>query len=458
MNIFETSVLMYLAIGAMMSAIAVAVGVRRVAVVSRKISQTALRDLLANDYYEAVSVLSPAYNVADSVVGSVRSMLNLQHPQFEVIVVNDGSTDSTLDELVAAFDLMEVPIAHDERIRTRLLVRMFRSVNQANLTVIDKIHGGRADALNAGLNLARRPLVATVDAGTICDPQALVRACRVFMEDPSVIAAVGAHRSATTTEMHDGRIDADAPRTLAGRIQANADVRNSIALAAADRFGSVLSISGCTTMRRQALRDVGGFDSTTLASDVDVAIRLHSRFGRDKRIVYIPEPMCWTKPVTTLRELAAARSKATRGLVSTLIAHRRMVGNPKDGRIGMLSLPAVIAFDVLLPVVEVVTYAYLAASAIFGHVDLAFAGLFLVLTAAYPALLSHVAVGAETLSGGCYAKPTDRFMIALAAICERVGIHQVLSVLRAYAALTPGKRIKRASTALPRRAPAVPVS
>ena len=446
MNLFELSVILFLAVGCLLGSLVVAIGVRQVSIHARKVSRTALKDLLANDYYEAVSMLVPAYNVEGSIVASVRSMLNLQHPQFEVIVINDGSADGTMSAMIHAFGLMEVPIAHDERIRTRLVVRMYRSVNHANLTVIDKLHGGRADALNAGLNLARRPLVCTVDAGMICDPQVLVRACRVFMEDASVIAAVGATRSSPSVELVDGHLEPIAPRSFAGRIQANADIRNSVGMAAAARMGTVMSLGGCTTIRRQALRDIGGYDAKARANDMDVAIRLHSRFGRDKRIAFIPEPMCWTPSVSDIAELGATWARRTRGIVATMWTHRRMMLNPRDGRIGMFALPAIFAFDVLTPVVEAATYGYLAVSAITGHFHAPFAALFAWLTAGYPALVSHVAVGAETMSGGCYARPADRIKIALVAIAERIGVHQVISVIRTYATFTPSHRIARAKS------------
>ena len=181
------------------------VGLRSVVVHSRELSDLALKDLLEHDVFMPVSVLVPAYNEEKSIVASVRSFITMHYPLFEVVVVCDGPTDGTLERLIEDFSLVEEPMVYSRKLETKPVRRVMRSLRYPNLVVADKENGGKADAVNAAINLARYPLIAPVDSDSILDAQAVLRASRMFLEDDDVLAVGGTIRPLNGAVMEGGR-------------------------------------------------------------------------------------------------------------------------------------------------------------------------------------------------------------------------------------------------------------
>ena len=256
------------------SAALAAIGMRAVITNKRKATRTVLKDLLVNDYYEGASIVVAANNERESIVGTVRSMLNQQHPAFEIIVSDDGSTDGTIDELIRAFELTPVPIAHDETLQTRRVRRLLRSAAYANLTVIDKEYGGRADAINAALNVANSPLVCVVGSGSDLDPQALLRISRAFIEDESVGTVVAVSRPAEASV-----------RGLVGSMRVS---RQVLHLAGRNALGLTTPTAGPVMMRRAALMGAGGWTHEA------------RRPSSEGRTVLIPDVVCRQTPARSL--------------------------------------------------------------------------------------------------------------------------------------------------------------
>jgi cellulose synthase/poly-beta-1,6-N-acetylglucosamine synthase-like glycosyltransferase len=182
-------------------------GLRAIVVIfAREFSQGTLRDLLERDIYKPVSILVPAYDEEVSVVANVQSLLALQFPEFEVIVISDGSGDQTVQRLIDEFALAEQPFLSRQDLKTATIRRTYRSLTHPNLLVVDKDNGGKADALNAGLNLARFPLFAAVDADSMLDAEAILRATRLFVEDENLVAVGGTIRPLNSSEVEGGKI------------------------------------------------------------------------------------------------------------------------------------------------------------------------------------------------------------------------------------------------------------
>jgi cellulose synthase/poly-beta-1,6-N-acetylglucosamine synthase-like glycosyltransferase len=183
LNGYQYVLLVYFSSLNILYALFTCIGLRAIVVVfAREFSQGSLRDLLERDVYKPVSILVPAHNEEVHIVDSVRSLLALQFPEFEIVVVSDGSEDGTMDQLIRAFALAEQPWASRHT---------YRSLTHPNLIVVDKDRGGKADSLNAGLNLARYPLFAAVDADSLLDGEAILRASRLFVEDETLVAVGG---------------------------------------------------------------------------------------------------------------------------------------------------------------------------------------------------------------------------------------------------------------------------
>jgi cellulose synthase/poly-beta-1,6-N-acetylglucosamine synthase-like glycosyltransferase len=410
-----------------------------VIVFAREFSQGSLRDLLERDVYKPVSILVPAYDEEVSIVGSVRSLLGLQFPEFEVIVVSDGSTDHTMDRLVDAFALVEQPWAIRQDLPTAAIRRTFRSLTHPNLVVIDKENGGKADALNAGLNHARYPLFAAVDADSMLDAEAILRATRLFVEDETLVAVGGTIRPLNAAVVRDGRVtDLVMPKGWLERFQILEYARAFFTGRSGwSHFKSLLIISGAFGLfRRTAVLEAGGFLVGTVSEDMELVVRLHKHFlraGKPYNIRFTPDPICWTEVPADLGTLRRQRNRWHRGLCETLWKHKDMLFNPRYGRLGMVAVPYFWFFEALSPVVELSGYLIVVVGMLTGFISPRFAVLFVLLAVLYGMLLSQLAAGVEVFLSNRYPRMRDRLVIFTAAFLEFLGYRQFLVVERTLA-------------------------
>ncbi|MFN4073121.1 MAG: glycosyltransferase family 2 protein [Thermus sp.] len=276
-------------------------GIHMIVKYARQISELALKDLLEREGYLPVSILVPAYNEEKTIAHSVRSFLSLHYPEFEVIVVADGPKDRTLEVLKEAFRLVEVEWVYRRALATKPVRAVYRSLVYPNLIVVDKENGGKADALNAGLNLARYPLFCAVDADSLLDAQALLRASRLFLEDDRVLAVGGTVRPLNGAVVQEGMVEElRLPRSFLEIMQVIEYARGFfMGRAGWSAMGALLIISGAFGLfrREEALR-VGGYRTDTVGEDMELVVRLHRRAreeGREYRILYTPDPICYTE-------------------------------------------------------------------------------------------------------------------------------------------------------------------
>jgi cellulose synthase/poly-beta-1,6-N-acetylglucosamine synthase-like glycosyltransferase len=422
------------------------IGLRTVIVYSRELSELALKDLLEREVYKPVSVLVPAYNEERSIVASVRSMVSLQYPRFEVIVVSDGSTDRTIERLVEAFALVEEPRVWAKRLPTQPVHRVFRSLRYPNLVVADKENGGKADALNAALDLARYPLIAAVDSDSVLDAQAILRASRLFVEDESLIAVGGTIRPLNGAVLEGGRpVELRMPHRWIERVQIVEYARAFfLGRAGWNWFGALLIISGAFGLfRRDAVVRIGGYSTETVGEDMDLVMRLyreHVRQGIAHRIVFSPDPICWTEVPSDMRSLRRQRGRWHRGLWTNLWSNREMLFNPRYGRLGMLAVPYFWIFEGMGPIIEVTGFATFALAAILGALEPSIAWLFLSLAVLHGLLLSQVAVGVESMLLQRYPRSSDRLILLAAGLLEFLGFHQILTLERFRASFQVGRK------------------
>ncbi len=416
-------------------------GLKSIVVYSRELSQITLRDLLARESYKPVSILVPAYNEEKVIVASVRSFLALRYPEFEVIVVSDGSTDRTIAELIAAFALVEVPPVYCKTLQSLPVRRMFRSARHPNLIVLEKENGGKADALNAAIDVARYPLVCSVDADSLLDADALLRATRPFLEDESVVAIGGTIRPLNGAKVVDGRVTELAlPRTWLERLQVLEYARAFFSGRAGwSHFDALLIISGAFgVFRRSAVLEVGGYLVGTVGEDMELVVRLHRHYRERKqsyRILFTPDPICWTEVPADFATLRGQRNRWHRGLWETLWTHRALMFNPQYGRLGTFAVPYFLIFEALAPIVEALGWIAMPAAFALGIFNTQFAGLFLLLSVLYGMLLSQLAVGIETLLLQRYPRLSDRIALFAAAFLEFLGYRQLLVFERCLATL-----------------------
>jgi len=399
--------------------------------------------LLGSDVAPVISILAPAHNEAATVTESVRSLLTLRYPSLEVVLVNDGSSDETLDVLKRDFDLVAVHAAPiRRRIQTQPIRALYRSRRTPALVVVDKENGGKADALNAGLVVASGELACAIDADTIVEPDALQRMIRPFLLDDNVVAAGGTLRVVNGSDVRAGRVVRErAPRRFLPGVQAVEYLRAFLAGRAGwSRVNMLLIISGAFGLfRRETVVEAGGYDTTTVGEDAELVVRLH-RHCRDQRrkykITFVADPICWTEAPAERSVLERQRDRWQRGLLETLWRHRRMFANPRYGGIGMIAMPFFLFFEALGPVVEISGLAYCVIGLIFGWINAPYAAVLFGLAFTYGLVLSF---GALLIEGRAFArypgwKDLQRLMVA--AVVENFGYRQWLAIVRTKALWT----------------------
>jgi cellulose synthase/poly-beta-1,6-N-acetylglucosamine synthase-like glycosyltransferase len=207
-----------------------------------------------------ISLLVPAYNEETTIVENVRSLLSLHYPNFEVVVINDGSSDGTLKAVVEAFGLAPVQRYFKETVKHRPIRSLHGSARFPRLLVVDKENGGKSDALNTGINLSRKPVFCAVDADSVLEADALLRAIQPFAERPDRVVAVGGTiRLANGCAVRSGRVvDIGLPRSLLALLQVTEYLRAFLmARLAWSHVNALMLISGAFgIIRRDVAIDV----------------------------------------------------------------------------------------------------------------------------------------------------------------------------------------------------------
>ena len=400
----------------------------------RRPSTAGDEDIFANPCTPPISVILPAYNEQECVVESARSVLSLRYPEFEVVIVDDGSTDETFARLDAEFDLVELDVRLDSDIATMGAVRSVHTArNDDSLVVVRKDNvGKRSDALNTGLNAARHPLVCCMDADSLLESDALLRVARPFVEDPDrMIATGGSIRAVNGSTVYRGRLTSfGQPRSWLARIQIIEYLRSFLlGRTGWSRFRGLLIISGAFGLyRRDLVAAVGGFDTDSLGEDADLVVSLHRLMrdrGEDYRIAFLPDPVCWTEVPSTAKVLGTQRRRWSHGLGQVLWKHRSMMANPRYGRVGMVSMPYYLAFELLGPIVELVGVVAVIVGLLIGAVSVQFALLFATVAFLFGALVSMSALLVEEVVYHKYGRWRDVAVGLLAAVFENIGYRQV---------------------------------
>ena len=388
-----------------------------------------------------ISIIVPAYNEEATIVDSVRSLLLLNYPHFEVVVVSDGSKDRTLDVVRQAFGMLSAPVSYQQPLETAAINGFFRSLSYPDLLVIDKANGGKADAINAGINAARHPLVCVLDADSLLEEHALARAVLPFLEDSTTVAAGGIIRIANGCRVEMGKVlDVGLPRSWLARFQVVEYLRAFLAgRVALSAVNALLIISGAFGIfRRDRVVEVGGFRTDTVGEDMEIVVRLH-RHLRDLRvpyrIVFQPDPVCWTEAPERREILAAQRNRWQRGTLQALGYHWSMMGNPAYGLVGLFALPFYLVFEGVGPLVEFTGFAITVLALALGLLDWRFAWLMFLAAVVYGSMISVASVLLEEMSFRRYMRLRDLFALCAIGVIENFGYRQITSWWRLRGAI-----------------------
>jgi cellulose synthase/poly-beta-1,6-N-acetylglucosamine synthase-like glycosyltransferase len=385
-----------------------------------------------------VSVLVPAYNEEATIASSVRSVLELDYPRFEVIVINDGSKDGTLEALQREFALVAFPETYWRRIAVKPVRAIYRSALYPNLRVIDKENGGKADALNAGINASHCPLFCGVDADSILERESLTRVVEPFLENPLTIATGGSVRIANGCQISSGFLtNVGLPKSPLALLQVMEYLRAFLF----GRLGwsplnALLIISGAFgVFRKESVIKAGGYRRDTIGEDMELVVRLH-RYHRLNRIPYritfVPGPNCWTEAPESLRVLARQRARWQRGLSESLSLNLKLLFHPHGGSAGWIAFPFMALFEWAGPLIEVAGYGFMIAGFALGMISTEAFISFTVIIFGFGFLLSVSSLLLEELWFHSYPKVSQLAVLVLMALLENMGYRQLNSLWRLW--------------------------
>nr|WP_261391735.1 glycosyltransferase [Cytobacillus firmus] len=382
-------------------------------------------EYMNESFAKPVSIIVPAYNEEAGVVASVRSLLSIDYPSFEIIVVNDGSKDDTIEKMITHYQMKEINPAVRKQVETKAVKKVYQSASLPNLFLIDKENGGKADALNAGINFSHFPFFCSLDGDSVLERDAFLKVMKPILDsDGEVIASSGSIRIANGCDIQDGNILkvglAREPLVIMQIIEyLRAFLMGRIGLS---RHNLLLIVSGAFgVFSKQWVIDAGGYKTNTVGEDMELVVRLH-RLIRDKKqkkkIVYVPDPVCWTEVPESTTYLRRQRRRWHRGLFESLWTHRKMTFNPRYGLIGFISFPYFWIVEFLGPIVELLGYIYVVISLFLGGIYLEFAILIFLLSCLYGSLFSMAAVLLEEWSLRKFPKISDLIKLFFYSLTE----------------------------------------
>lgn len=372
-----------------------------------------------------VSIIVPAYNEEAGVVQSVRSLLSINYPQYEIIVVNDGSKDQTLATMMDHYEMVKIDKVVRKQLDTEAIQAIYQSKILPYLYIIDKKNGGKADALNAGLNVSHYPYFCSIDGDSVLEDDAFLKVMKPIIDSgEDIIASGGSVRIANGCDIQNGSVVkiglSNLPIVMMQVIEyLRAFLMGRIGLS---RHNLLLIISGAFgVFSKHWVLEAGGYKRDTVGEDMELVVRLHCMIkerGLKKKIVYVPDPVCWTEVPESFKVLRAQRRRWHRGLFESLWSHRKVTFNPKYGAIGFVSFPYFWIVEFFGPIVELSGYIYIIFSLFAGGVYIEFAILLFLLSALYGSVFSMTAVLLEEWSLRKYPKVSDITKLFAYAITE----------------------------------------
>ncbi len=394
----------------------------------RKNSYINYNSMVLSPLSPMITIIAPAFNESKSIIDSIRTLLSLYYNNFEVILVNDGSTDDTFPKVKEAYDLVKVNYYFDYRIPCERIKGVYKSKNPSykRLTVIDKNNGGKADSLNAGINISRSNLIVTIDADSIIEPDSILKLVKPFLEEKEkkVIGTGGVIRIVNSCEVDKGHIrEINLPDKILPRLQVLEYTRAFLlGRMAWSHLDGLMLISGAMGMfDRETVISAGGYNIKTVGEDMELVLRMR-RFMAERKInyevTYIPDPLCWTEVPSDVKSMRKQRTRWTRGLIESLWAHRRIFANPYYGRLGLLGFPYWVFFEWLSPLIAFGGMVYTLYLALTGALNWPFFLLLFLFVYSFAICLSTWAVLYEEITFHKYRRKRDVMHLILTAMLE----------------------------------------
>ena len=409
-----------------------------------KNSFTDYRLLAASPHAPSISILAPAFNEGNTIIDNVRSLLSIYYSNLELIILNDGSTDDTLEKLIEAYELKPVDFFVNYQIPTKKVRNVYRSTNPVynKLVVVDKVNGGKADALNVGVNIATNNYLVCIDVDCILEQDALLKMIKPFLEqtDKKIIASGGVVRVANSCIVEHGQlVKVRMPENYFARMQSLEYIRSFIlGRMAWSRLNGLMLISGAFgAFDKEVVIKSGGYNHNTVGEDMELVVRMRrylEEHNEAYEVKYIPDPLCWTEVPSTTEVLSRQRNRWLRGTFETLKMHRIMFFNPKYHLMGVLSYPFWFFFELCAPLIEFFGFMFFLIFAVLGLIYWDFFFIYLLFVICFGYLYSAFAIYMEIITYNQYKKRTEVARLILTALTEPFYFHPLVvwSAIKGY--------------------------
>jgi cellulose synthase/poly-beta-1,6-N-acetylglucosamine synthase-like glycosyltransferase len=431
LNVFNTIVIVYFFMGNGAYTILMFIATGAALVHKRRLDCQGVEDMRNFEAMPPLSVIIPAHNEENSIVETVHSVLQADYPEMQIVVVDDGSRDSTLERLVREFRLHPANLIYRALVPTGRIRALFISNDVPNLLVISKDHGGKADALNTGINSCRTPYFCTLDADSLVEPDSLLRLMRPIIRSPrNTIVSGGMVRIRNGCKTFSARVEEPRmPSTWIERFQVVEYLRSFLfGRAGWNLVGGTMIVSGAMAVfHRQHVLDAGGFSSATVGEDIELIVRLQRRARKQKEHVAIAfsfDPVCWTQCPTSYSMLVRQRRRWQLGLCQTLWLNLGMLFNPEYGLLGLCSFPFHLCVESLGAAVEITGYLVVPIAFALHLALLEFYIPLVIFSLVYASLLSVAAILLEELTYRRYPRRHDLYLLLASAMMDNFGFRQ----------------------------------
>ena len=389
-------------------------------------------EILASSLAPSISIIAPAYNESLTIVENIRSLLSLHYVNYEVLIINDGSTDDSLKKIIKTYSLTKVNYVIDKKLPTKGVKGVYKSTKPSfnKLLVIDKENGGKADALNLGLNISKNDLVASIDADCIMEPDALLKMVKPFLEseEEKLIAAGGVVRVANSCVIKDGKlIEVKIPEKFLAKYQVLEYMRSFLlGRMAWSRLNGLLIVSGAFGLfDRNILIASGGYNKI-IGEDLELVVRIRKYMqdtGKKYKVVYIPDPLCWTEVPENYKTLGSQRNRWTRGMIETLLIHKKLFFNSSYGILGIISYPYLFFYEWLAPIIEFLGILFFIFLISFGLINWELFLISLLALYTFAIMYSMFSILSEELTYRQYVNKRALFKLILIALLEPIFFH-----------------------------------
>ncbi|MDL2236523.1 glycosyltransferase [Christensenellaceae bacterium OttesenSCG-928-K19] len=393
--------------------------------------------MLSNDRnYIPVSILVPAFNEEITIIDTVESLLNLKYTEYEIVVINDGSEDNTSQVLIDRFGLKQVARPARLSVPCNEIINVYENMDKVRITLVNKKNGGKADALNAGINICRFPLFACIDADSMLQDDSIRIVAEPFLENDDTIAVGGNIKISNDVIIENGQVvETNIPKKPIILFQMIEYLRVFLASRVAlNSINGNLIISGAFGLYKKAAAiNVGGYTPGVIGEDMEIIVKMHAFYRKNKipyMIYYAPDAICWTQAPEKLSVLRRQRRRWHEGMGQSLGSHMFMFFNPHYGTVGTVAFPYFVLFEYITPILEVAGIVTIVLSYFLGLLNVQFFIMYLLIYMGFSMIVSLISLLLDRYIFPTHSTPRLTAKLVLFAFLESFGYRQFCSLCR----------------------------